>query len=262
MVEISHKKCTICGDLKEIVQFSVRKKPRPGINSVCKICDAARAAKWRASNRERHRAAGASYRARFPDRVKETMRRWYEKNADYKKTAAREWRRLNSAKIACSRQQKKQQILAGNRLREERLRLATPDWLDQPQKREIMACYVLAQAQSDVLGEKYDVDHVIPLKGRNFSGLHVPWNLQVLHGRKNRQKKNSTPTADEHLFVEGARKGGHGLPDGSFYVPERIVAALGNGSADAGRSVLDCFVAITRRHSGKKPRSITKRGRL
>lgn len=36
----------------------------------------------------------------------------------------------------------------------------------------------------------FEVDHIIPLSGKQVSGLHVPSNLQVLTIRANRQKGN------------------------------------------------------------------------
>lgn len=40
-------------------------------------------------------------------------------------------------------------------------------------------------------GIPHEVDHIVPLCGENVSGLHVPWNLQILPRLDNRRKRNS-----------------------------------------------------------------------
>lgn len=67
---------------------------------------------------------------------------------------------------------------------------ATPCWLTQDQKSAIQAMYSLAKDCEIVTGERYEVDHIVPLISKVVCGLHVPWNLQILPYDLNRKKSN------------------------------------------------------------------------
>ena len=61
---------------------------------------------------------------------------------------------------------------------------ATPKWLTKEHLQEIQDIYTKAK----ILG--MEVDHIVPLRGDNICGLHVPWNLQLLTRQQNASKSN------------------------------------------------------------------------
>ena len=65
-----------------------------------------------------------------------------------------------------------------------------PKWLNDGQLFEMESVYTYCSALRKI-GLDYHVDHVVPLRGKSISGLHVPWNLQVLPGRENMSKGNT-----------------------------------------------------------------------
>lgn len=68
--------------------------------------------------------------------------------------------------------------------------------LTEEQIQQMRDIYWLARDLTTIHGEQYEVDHIIPLRGEDICGLHVPWNLQVLPMDLNRQKNNKY-NADE-----------------------------------------------------------------
>ena len=124
----------------------------------------ARVSAWVEANRERSREIKRGYRARNPDADKA----YYEANAQkigvrqaaYVRRHAEEYRRNVS-------------------LRRRGVSHATPPWAD---RKAIKAIYVEARATG------MQVDHVIPLRGKDVCGLHVQGNLQLLTPKDNKKK--------------------------------------------------------------------------
>lgn len=71
---------------------------------------------------------------------------------------------------------------------------ATPPWLTSEQKAQIAEMYKEAKRLQEFDGILRHVDHIWPLRGKTFSGLNVPWNLQILTAKANWSKNNKPPT--------------------------------------------------------------------
>lgn len=55
-----------------------------------------------------------------------------------------------------------------------------PKWLSAEQFAQIESFYLQTKLIFEMTDEVWRVDHIIPLQGKKVSGLHVPWNLQIL----------------------------------------------------------------------------------
>ena len=68
---------------------------------------------------------------------------------------------------------------------------ATPSWLTDEHKEEMKNIYIVCKTVSSKTNKKHHVDHIVPLKGYNICGLHVPWNLAIIPQRMNLAKSNT-----------------------------------------------------------------------
>lgn len=84
----------------------------------------------------------------------------------------------------------KQRYITKGRLRAIDLRKAQPKWLTEDHIFTLQEIYDLRDLRSELTGVPHHVDHIVPLRGTNVCGLHVPWNLQVIPAVENRSKGN------------------------------------------------------------------------
>lgn len=76
-------------------------------------------------------------------------------------------------------------VLEQTAARKTHVKRATPKWVD---RKEIKKAYQEAVEKFLLTGIKHHVDHIVPLRGKTVSGLHVPWNLQVIPWSENLHK--------------------------------------------------------------------------
>lgn len=189
------KVCSKCGDTLALSSFYlVKRKDRikTAYTSKCKQClvkinaeyqkanpekNREKAKKWREANPEKHKETWMAYRERNVETTRKRCSDWRHKNKEYANQLGREWAKNNPAKAAANAAKRRAYILK-----------ATPSWADT---KAIFVEYELAKWCSDMMGVKYHVDHIIPLKSTKVCGLHVHNNLRVIPASDNLSKSNS-----------------------------------------------------------------------
>ena len=128
---------------------------------------------------QKKREAQKAYVAANPEKITETRRRTTAKHRAARNAEKARWRRENPGKV-----------LALTRKRQLAKIQRTPPWLSDDDYWMMSQAYELAAQRSKLFGFAWHVDHIIPLQGKDVSGLHVPLNLQVIPGSVNSQKGN------------------------------------------------------------------------
>jgi hypothetical protein len=102
------------------------------------------------------------------------LKEWYAKNKAKVLDRASSWSKSNLDKKRFYRSKRRAAILN-----------LTPKWANLDRIKQI---YIEAANLRDQTGILYEVDHIVPLKGKNVCGFHSEHNLQIIEMSKNRQK--------------------------------------------------------------------------
>lgn len=140
---------------------------------------------WLSNNQERMKFLKKEWKINNKIHVSEYGRQYYFKNKETILAKGSEWSKSNRPKRNSYWSKYKAQKLK-----------ATPPWLTEDHISQMQDMYWLAKDCESVSGQKYHVDHIVPLQGENVCGLHVPWNLQVIPAELNLSKGNKL---QEHL---------------------------------------------------------------
>lgn len=174
-----YKKCSKCKKSRLYSQFSKNRSAKDGRQNQCKICVKHRIE----ANKEQIAIKKKQYYEDNKEQRLDYRKQYAECNKEqitqYQKHYRKQYCKTNSAKINAH---------AAKR-RAIKLR-ATPQWLTKEHFLEIEDLFICAKMFRLYTGQEYHVDHIIPLKGKNVCGLHVPWNLQILEASENIRKSN------------------------------------------------------------------------
>lgn len=110
---------------------------------------------------------------------RECRQEWHNAHPDVHRKNARDWKKNNVGKATA---------LNARRRAEKKKR--TPPWLTKEHIRAMTTLYSQAAWLTKITGVQWHVDHIIPLNGKNVSGLHIPNNLRVIPAKENLKKGN------------------------------------------------------------------------
>jgi len=163
------KLCKTCNEIKAYELFPTQNFVKSGRGSQCKACVSARGKRRYAVKREEIVVRCREYKANNREKVL-IKARAYSKIYDATNKAKRNsiTRKYQASKL--------------NR---------TPSWLTAEHKTTIQKYYEEANRLTIIFGVLHVVDHIVPLQGKTVSGLHVPWNLQILTAQENLAKSNN-----------------------------------------------------------------------
>lgn len=175
----STKVCTSCGEDKDLLLFSKKSSGKFGRNAQCKVCKSAYYTKTKVERK-----------------VAQKLYRDTPENKELAKVRSSVWRKDNPDLVVANNKkyfrkhylENKEKYFFKAGLRDSRVKQATPVWANLE---DIFRVYKLCRRISKETGIPHEVDHVIPLQGKNVCGLHTFKNLRIIPRKNNRQKSNT-----------------------------------------------------------------------
>lgn len=168
--------CSKCGLDKPEDAFSVRNARPRGRNSHCKECVRGFNTTYYQKTAEKQKHASSEYRKANREFVLDYLAEYREKNREkLNRQIAEIYQRDPSKKHARTVKRRASKLKA------------TPSWANHGY---IGLFYQMAREESERLGVKVHVDHIVPLQSKLVCGLHNEFNLQLLAASANLKKSN------------------------------------------------------------------------
>lgn len=182
------KVCKDCNTLKSLSEFP-KGDGRLGVLAFCLSCRNIRKKKYYAENKGKWK----DYAKKNKEKIASFQKEQYESNKSERLENNRIYREQNKEAIRAKSREgywrdREAYIMRARRRQAHISEKATPAWANMEKIKQI---YVQAKELSEKHGIEYHVDHIIPLLGKNVSGLHIENNLQILTAEENRKKSNS-----------------------------------------------------------------------
>jgi hypothetical protein len=162
--------------------------------TACVACVKRQSTAWKLANPEAHRKSMRTWLENNRALQNERTRAWQRNNPDKARAAHRAWAKNNPEKT----RKKAETYRAKNPAKitfwavkaQIKRRKRVPAWLTENDLLDMRAIYVMSRLLTEITQSPWEVDHILPLQGKEVSGLHVPSNLQILPKDVNRRKRN------------------------------------------------------------------------
>ena len=184
------KVCGTCKEEKPLSAFGKDCTRKDGLRIYCKSCRSKKSKKHYQENRDVILERGRKYRQENRDAIAERNKEYYQENRDAVLESARKYRQENPDVAKTWRKANPEKTIAHKASRRARKKQAQPPWLTEEHINQIIDKYKNSKHMKKLTGIEHHVDHIVPLKGENVCGLHVPWNLQVIPAKHNLEKHN------------------------------------------------------------------------
>ena len=145
----------------------------------CKACALCKSKEWNKRNPGLRAMYAKKHREKYPSKVDAYASEYRDKNRVLVNERCIKYRKQNPHVYAFHALKRKADKLQ-----------RTPFWTTETDRWMIKEIYELAALRTKLTGVKWHVDHIIPLQGKLVSGLHTPYNMQVIPAMQNRIKKN------------------------------------------------------------------------
>ena len=180
------KFCSYCQRHRPAADFNKRVASSDGLSYKCKSCEK----EYRKRNSLRYKTLRREYYEQNRDLENKRALAYYRENRDRLIRLHSEYMRRTADQQRAYRLENKDEYAArcafGRAARSKRV----PPWVTDEHLDQIYVYYQRARAVTELTGVPHQVDHIIPLRGKTVSGLHVPWNLQVITADANLRKGN------------------------------------------------------------------------
>ena len=158
------KICSKCKIEKPLTEFNKASRYIDGLRYDCKQCQSL----YRKTN----------YINNKDFQLKQSLE-WKHKNIEYVLEYSSMWKKNNRARATLNENKRRF-------IKESSCILKEDEW----NSFYIEEIYEISKMRSMLTNIKWEVDHIIPLKGKNVTGLHVWYNLRNIPASLNRSKKN------------------------------------------------------------------------